>query len=63
MFNAKQNKQMLEVVDLLERADALLRKTVGSSSAEGYCISSAIECAMEDVLDMVRENNPEDVDA
>lgn len=62
MFNDKQNKMMLEVIDLLERADMLLQAAMGASD-ECYEIHCAIECAIEDVLDVIKENNPEEPDA
>ena len=61
MYTDKQNKLMLEVVDLLDRAGALLQQAMGPDD-ECYYIYSNIENAMEDVLDVIRENNPEEVE-
>ena len=62
MYNDKQNKLMLEAVELLHKADALVQQAMGASD-ECYYIHSQIENAAEDVLDVIRENNPEDMDA
>jgi hypothetical protein len=62
MYNDKQNKLMLEVVDLLHKADVLLQQAMGASD-ECYYIHTQIENAADDVLDAIRENNPEDIDA
>lgn len=62
MFNATQNKLLLEAVDLLHQADMLLQKAMGASD-ECYYIHSQIENASDDILDVLRENNPEDIDA
>lgn len=61
MLNDKQNKLMLEVADLLDRAGALLQQAMGADD-ECYYIYSNIENAMEDVLDVIRENNPEEIE-
>jgi hypothetical protein len=53
---------MLEVVDLLHKADVLLQQAMGASD-ECYYIHTQIENAADDVLDAIRENNPEDIDA
>jgi hypothetical protein len=61
MFNETQNKLLLEAVDLLQRADMLLQKAMGASD-ECYYIHSQIENASDDILDALRENNPEEVE-
>jgi hypothetical protein len=61
MFNETQNKLLLEAVDLLQRADVLLQKAMGASD-ECYYIHSQIENASDDILDALRENNPEEVE-
>ena len=61
MFNDKQNKLMLEAVEALHRADTLIQQAMGASD-ECYEIHCAIECAADDVLDVIRENNPEEVE-
>jgi hypothetical protein len=62
MFNDKQNKLMLEAVEALHRADALIQQAMGASD-ECYEIVCSIDAIAEDVLDVIRENNPEDADA
>ena len=62
MYNDKQNKLLLEAVELLHRADALVQAAMGASE-ECYYIHTQIENAADDVLDAIRENNPEDMDA
>ena len=61
MYNEHQNKLMLEVVDLLDQAGALLQQAMGASD-ECYYIYSNIENSLEDVLDAIRENNPETIE-
>ena len=61
MFNDTQNKLMLEAVEALHHADALIQKAMGASD-ECYEIHCAIECAADDVLDVIRANNPEEVE-
>ena len=60
MFNATQNKLLLEAVDLLYNADALIQQALGASD-ECYETHLSIECAAEDILDIIRANNPEEV--
>ena len=62
MFNAKQNELMLRAVELLNEADVLIQQAMGASD-ECYEIHCAIECAADDVLDVIQANNPEDIDA
>lgn len=61
MFNDKQNKLMLEAVELLNKADCLVQQAMGASD-ECYEIHNAIEDASEMVLEQVQLNN-EDMDA
>ena len=61
MYNDKQNKLLLEAVDLLHRADALMQKALGAGD-ECYEIHCAIECAADDILDLIRDNNPETIE-
>jgi hypothetical protein len=64
MLNDKQNKLLLEAVDLLHKADALMQQGWGKEEGEElYCIHNAIECAADDILDYIQANNPEDMDA
>ena len=62
MFNAKQNALMLEAVELLHRADALVQQAMGHSD-ECYYIHSQLEDASETLLEHIQANNPEDMDA
>ena len=61
MYNDTQNKLLLEAVDLLHRADALMQKALGAGD-ECYEIHCAIECAADDILDLIRDNNPETIE-
>jgi hypothetical protein len=60
MLTDKQNKQLLEAVDLLHKADALIQKAMGASD-ECYYIHTQVENAADDVLDYLQENN-EDIE-
>ena len=62
MFNTKQNELMLKAVDLLNEADALIQETLGASD-ECEQLSMTLTMAMEDMLEIIQENNPEDMDA
>jgi len=62
MFNATQNALMLEAVELLHRADALVQRAMGASD-ECYYIHSQIEDASETLLEHIQANNPEELDA
>jgi len=62
MFNDKQNKLLLEAVELLHKADALVQQAMGASD-ECYYIHSQIEDASETLLEHIQQNNPEDMDA
>lgn len=62
MLTDLQNKQLLQVVDLLHKADALLQKALGASD-ECYYIHSQIENAADDVLDEIQRQNEETVDS
>jgi hypothetical protein len=53
---------MLEAVELLHRADALVQQAMGHSD-ECYYIHSQIEDASETLLEHIQANNPEDMDA
>lgn len=57
MFNDKQNKLMLEAVEMLHAADALIQQAMGASD-ECYEIHMSIECAADDILDVIQANNP-----
>jgi hypothetical protein len=58
MLTAKQNKQLLEAVDLLHKADVLVQKAM-TASDECYYIHTQIENAADDVLDFLQTNNEE----
>jgi hypothetical protein len=62
MFNTKQNELMLKAVDLLNEADALIQEALGASD-ECEQLSMTLTMAMEDMLEIIQENNPEDMDA
>jgi hypothetical protein len=60
MFNAKQNKLMLEAVEALHRADALMQEALGASD-ECFDLHCAIESVADDLLGTIQANNPEEV--
>ena len=62
MFNDKQNKLMLEAVEALHHADALMQEALGSSHL-CFDLHCGIESLADDLQDAIRENNPEDMDA
>jgi hypothetical protein len=56
----EQNALLLKAVDLLHEADALMQQGWGKEEGEElYCIHNAIECAADDILDYIQQNNPE----
>ena len=61
MFNAKQNKLMLEAVEALHKADALMQEALGASD-ECYDLHCGIESIADDLLEVIQANNPEDVE-
>ena len=58
MLTDKQNKQLLEAVDLLQRADVLVQQAMGHDE-ECYYIHTQIQNSSDDILDFVQQNNPE----
>ena len=62
MFNDKQNALMLEAVEMLHKADALMQEALGASN-ECFDLHCGIESIVDDLLGTIRENNPEDMDA
>lgn len=62
MLTDKQNKQLLEAVELLHKADALIQKAMGASD-ECYYIHTQVENAADDVLDYIQEHNEADIEA
>ena len=61
MLTDTQNKQLLEAVELLHKADALIQKAMGHDE-ECYYIHTQIENSADDVLDYLQQNN-ENIDA
>ena len=61
MFNARQNELMLEALELLHEADALIQQALGASD-ECYDLHCGIEDVIADVLLAVQANNPEEVE-
>ena len=55
MLTDTQNKQLLEAVDLLHKADALIQKAMGHDE-ECYYIHTQIENSADDVLDYLQQN-------
>lgn len=62
MLTDKQNKQLLQAVDLLHKADALMQAAMGADD-EVYYIHTQIENAADDILDFVQGQNEETVDS
>ena len=62
MLTDKQNKQLLEAVELLHKADALIQEAMGASD-ECYYIHTQVENAADDVLDYLQEHNEADTAA
>ena len=61
MFNAKQNKLMLEAVELLHQADALMQEAMGASD-ECYDLHCGIESMADDLLEVIQANNPAEIE-
>lgn len=61
MFNDKQNKLMLEAVELLHRADALMQEAMGASD-ECYDLHCGIESMADDLLEVIQANNPAEIE-
>jgi len=57
MFNDKQNKLMLEAVEALHLADALIQQAMGAND-ECYEIVCEIANIADNVLDIIQTNNP-----
>jgi hypothetical protein len=60
MFNARQNKLLLEAVEALERADALIQQALGATDV-CYETHNRIEDIVEDLLCDIQENNPKEI--
>ena len=56
MLTDKKNKQLLEAVELLHKADALIQRAMGASD-ECYYRHTQVENAADDVLDYIAEQN------
>ena len=61
MFNDTQNKLMLEAVELLHRADALMQEALGASD-ECYDLHCGIESMADDLLELIQANNPAEIE-
>jgi hypothetical protein len=61
MFNNKQNKLMLEAVELLHKADALMQEAMGASD-ECYDLHCGIESMADDLLEVIQANNPAEIE-
>jgi succinylglutamate desuccinylase len=61
MFNDKQNKLMLEAVEMLHRADALMQEALGASD-ECYDLHCGIESMADDLLEVIQANNPAEIE-
>jgi succinylglutamate desuccinylase len=61
MFNNKQNKLMLEAVELLHKADALMQEALGASD-ECYDLHCGIESMADDLLEVIQANNPAEIE-
>jgi hypothetical protein len=61
VFNAKQNKLLLDAVEALERADTLVQQALGACDV---CeeTHNRIQGIVEDLLCDIQENNPEEVE-
>jgi hypothetical protein len=59
MFNDKQNKLMLEAVEALHKADALMQEALGASD-ECFDLHCGIESMADDLLEVIQANNPVD---
>jgi hypothetical protein len=57
MFNDKQNKLMMEAVDALHKADALMQEALGASD-ECFDLHCGIESMADDLLEVIQANNP-----
>ena len=62
MLTDKQNKQLLEAVELLHKADVLIQAAMGASD-ECYYIHTQVENAADDVLDYLQEHNETNIEA
>ena len=56
MYNAKQNELLIQAVDLLEQADALIQKALGQSDV-CYETCTQLQNIIEDLLYDIQEGN------
>ena len=56
MYNANQNALLIQAVDLLEQADALIQKALGQSDA-CYETCTQLQNIVEDLLCDIQESN------
>lgn len=56
MLTKEQNKQLLEAVELINKADALMQQALGADD-EVYYIHTQLENAADDILEFVQERN------
>jgi hypothetical protein len=61
MFNDKQNKLMLEAVEALHKADALMQEALGASD-ECFDLHCGIESMADDLLELIQANNPVEIE-
>lgn len=61
MLTDTQNKLLLEAVELLHKADALMQRAMGADD-ECYYIHTQIENAADDILDFIQAHNEVDVE-
>ncbi len=61
MFNDKQNKLMLEAVEALHKADALMQEALGATD-ECFDLHCGIESMADDLLELIQENNPAEIE-
>lgn len=68
MLTDKQNTHLLKAVELLHEADRQMQlgfKGLNSDEdgEECYAIHNAIECAADDILDVIQQHNEADIEA
>ena len=56
MYNAKQNELLIQAVDLLEQADALIQNALGQSDV-CYETCTQLQNIIEDLLCDIQESN------
>jgi len=61
MFNAKQNELMLKAVELLHEANCAMQTALGAGD-KCYDLHCAIESVADDLLEVIQENNPAEIE-